>query len=176
MTLPRWLKWIAGVSAALVVLLILLAAFLDWNWLRDPIARRVAAATGRSVAINGDLNVHLSLRPRIVANDIVLGNAPGSREPVMAAIKRLDFRIDLLKLLTGVVELPEVALSDPRVLLEVNGDGVPNWIFKMGDKDMSFKFPTINELTMDRGSVTYRDPAINTEMVVVLRTVEGDQA
>ena len=175
MTLPRWLKWIAGVSAAVVALLILLAAFLDWNWLRAPIARWVSSATGRSVAINGDLNVHLSLRPRIVANGIVLGNAEGSREPAMAEIKRLDFRIDLLKLLTGMVELPELALSDPRLLLEVNGDGVPNWNFKKEDKDKSFRLPTIHKLTIDHGSVMYRDPAINTEMAFALKTLERDR-
>jgi uncharacterized protein involved in outer membrane biogenesis len=81
MTLPRSLQWIGGVLLTLIVLIILVGAFFDWNGLRDPIARRVSSSTGRSFAINGDLNVHLSLRPRVVANDIVVGNAAWGREP-----------------------------------------------------------------------------------------------
>ena len=52
---------------ALAIGVALIIAFFDWNQLREPIARRVSAFTGRSFAINGDLQVHLSLRPRIVA-------------------------------------------------------------------------------------------------------------
>lgn len=117
MTLPRSLKWVAGIFLTLIVLIILVIAFFDWNWLRDPIARKVSSSTGRSFVINGDLNVHLSMQPRIVANDIVLGNPAWSREPSMARIKRLDFRIDILKLLAGSVAFPQMALSEPHTQL-----------------------------------------------------------
>jgi len=66
-------KWLIGVAGFLIVFGALY--FLDWNLLRPYIARKVTSATGRSLTINGDLKVHLSLRPRIIANDIVMGNA-----------------------------------------------------------------------------------------------------
>jgi uncharacterized protein involved in outer membrane biogenesis len=172
MTLPRSLKWIAGAFLAPIVLIVLVDAFFDWNWLRDPIARKVSSSTGRSFAINGDLNVHLSLRPRIVANDVVLGNAAWSREPSMATIKRLDFRIDLLKLLAGSVEFPEMALSEPHVVLEVSKDGTPNWVFNEQDKNKPVEFPTIGALTIDHGSATYRDPKIKTDLALDLKTLK----
>ena len=172
MTLPRSLKWIAGIFLALIVLIVLVVAFFDWNWLRDPIARRVSSSTGRSFAINGDLNVHLSLRPRIVANGVVLGNAAWSREPSMLRIKRLDFRIDILKLLAGSVEFPEMALSEPHVVLEVSRDGTPNWVFNGQDKHKPVEFPAIGALTIDRGSAKYRDPKINTDLALDLKTLE----
>jgi uncharacterized protein involved in outer membrane biogenesis len=173
MTLPRSLKWIAGVFLALIVLIVLIVALFDWNWLRDPIARKVSSSTGRTFAINGDLNVHLSLRPRIVANDIVLGNAAWSREPGMARIKRLDFRIDLLKLLAGSVEFPEMALSEPHVVLEVGKNGTPNWVFNEQDKDKPVELPAIGALTIDRGSATYRDPKIDTDLALEIKTLEA---
>ena len=173
MTLPRSLKWIAGALLALIVLSVLAVAFLDWNWLRDPIARRVSSSTGRSFAINGDLNVHLSLRPRIVANDIVLGNAAWSREPGMLTIKRIDFRIDILKLLAGSVEFPEMALSEPHFVLEVSKDGMPNWVFNEQDKNKPVEFPVIGALTVDHGSATYRDPKLNTDLALEIKTLAG---
>ncbi len=176
MTLPRSLKWIGGALLALIVLIVLAVAFFDWNWLRDPIARRVSSSTGRSFAINGDLNVHLSLQPRIVANDIVLGNAAWGREPGMLRIKRLDFRIDILKLLAGRVEFPEMALSEPHVVLEVSRDGMPNWVFNGQDENKPVEFPAIGALTIDRGSAKYRDPKTNTDLALEVKTLADGTA
>jgi len=169
MTLTRSLKWTTGVFLALVVLIVMLV---DWNGLREPIARRISSATGRSVAVNGDLSVHLSWRPRIVANNVVFGNAAWSPDPAMVEIKRLEFTIDPFKLLIGRVEFPEVALFEPQVLLEVSQDDVPNWVFDEQDKNKSVDFPTIGVLTIDHGSVTYRDRNNHTELALDIKTLE----
>lgn len=174
MTLPRPTRWIAGAFLVLAVLVALFIAFFDWNLLREPIARRVTSATGRSFAINGDLKVHLSLQPRIVANDVVLGNAAWSSEPVMAEVKRIDFRIDLRKLLAGQVDLPEITVSQPRIALEVSRIGQVNWAFKEQAPDKPVVFPPIGRLAIDGGSATYRDPIRNTELSLELKTLAGD--
>ena len=57
MTLPRLLKWIAGVLLAPIVLVTLFIAIFGWNWLRGPIERMTVERTGRVLAINGDLTV-----------------------------------------------------------------------------------------------------------------------
>ncbi|MDI6745589.1 MAG: AsmA family protein [Rhodocyclaceae bacterium] len=175
MTLPRSLKVIGGVFLTLIVLTILVVAFFDWNSLRDPIARKVSSSTGRTFAINGDLNVHLSLRPRIVANDIVIGNAAWGREPTMATLKRLDFRIDLLKLLAGRVEFPAIALSEPHFAFEVSPDGTPNWTFTERSKNKPFEFPTVDVLTIDHGSATYRDPTTKTDLALDVKTLAAEK-
>ncbi|MEO7727529.1 MAG: AsmA family protein [Burkholderiales bacterium] len=172
MTKHRNLKIVGGILLGLSLVIVLIAVLFDWNWLREPIARRVSSSTGRSFAINGDLDVRLSLHPRIVANDIALGNAEWAREPRMAEIKRLDFRIDLLKLLAGTVVIPEMALSEPRIALEVSKDGTPNWVFDEKEKNKPFEFPTVHALSIDRGSATYRDPKINTDLAFEVKTLD----
>jgi len=144
--------------------------------LRPYIARKVTNATGRRFAINGDLDVRLSLRPRIIANDIVMGNAEWGREPNMAEIKRLDFRVDLLQLLAGHLNIPDIALSAPRVVLEVNKDGTANWVFKAHDKDKPTQIPEVGALAIDHGSATYRDPRINTDLTVEVNTWTASKA
>ncbi len=166
----RGFKWAAALSVAPFLLAALLIALFGWNWLRAPIEHQVSSATGRSFAIRGDLEIHLSLHPRIVANDLVFGNAAGSAQANMAEIKRLDFRIDLLKLLAGRVVFPEIALSEPHVVLEVGSDGTPNWRFTASDKNTPFEFPDIGALTIDHGSAIYRDPAIKTDLAFEVKT------
>src|SRR4051812_19118757 len=109
--------------AALAVLLVLALALFDWNWLRGPIEREVTRSTGRALAIKGDLEVDLSLRPLVVAHDVAFGNAAWAREPLMATARSVAFRIDLLGLLAGRLAFPEVALSQPHIALEVNRSG-----------------------------------------------------
>jgi hypothetical protein len=169
MTMSRSRRWIAGVSLTLVALLVVFVVFFDWNLLRAPIAERVSKSTGRSFAINGDLSVRLGLRPRVVANDIVIGNAAWGREPAMAQIRRVDFRIDLLQLLIGRLVFPEIALSEPRLALEVGADGKGNWIFN--ERGEGGEFPVIGELSIDRGSAVYRDAKSNTDLALVVKTL-----
>lgn len=172
--MTRTQKWLVALAGLLIGALVALY-FLDWNLLRPFIVHRVTAVTGRNFAINGDLSVQLSLRPRIIANDVVIGNADWSSESNMAEIKRLDFRIDLPKLLTGRLDFPAITLSAPRLVLEVNKDGTPNWVFKEQDKKKPFQLPEVGTLVIDRGSATYRDPRINTDLTVEIETLDGQQ-
>ena len=170
--MTRTRKWLAGIAVCLL-LLVTAVYFFDWNIARPYIARTVTSSTGRSFAINGDLEVRLSLWPRIIANDVVMGNAEWSKDPIMAEIKRADFRIDILKLLVGHLVLPEISLSEFKLVLEVNKDGAPNWVF--GQRDKQREFPSIAALAIDRGTLTFRDPTINTDLTLEVNTLAASK-
>jgi uncharacterized protein involved in outer membrane biogenesis len=172
--MTRTKKWLVGASAGLLLLGVAAVSFFDWNLARPYIARKVTESTGRNFAIDGDLKVHLSLRPRIIANGVVLGNAAWSKDPFMAEVKRADFRIDLLKLLLGRVSFPEISLSGLHLVLEVDKDGTPNWVFDRGGKPGVF--PAIGALEIDRGTVKYRDPTANTDLAFEINTLTASRA
>ena len=98
--MTRWKKWLIGTGLGLLLLVVLVNA-IDWNPARPYIARQVTSSTGRGFEIKGDLKVHLSLWPRIIAHDIVMGNAEWSKDPAMARIKRIEFTISIPRLLIG---------------------------------------------------------------------------
>lgn len=166
-------RWLIGFSVFFLLIGVGVYLF-EWNMLRGPIAKRVEAATGRAFAINGDLDVRLSLTPRITMNGLVLGNAPWAKEQYMAEVGRVDFTIEALPLWRGSVVLPEISVSEARVILEKNADGIANWIFKE-NKDDARDLPSIGALTIDRAQITYRDPAIKTDFQTDVSTVPADQ-
>jgi AsmA family protein len=170
------LRWLAAVLAALGIFALVVYALFDWNQLRGPIEREVTRATGRSFAINGDLRVELSLRPRIVANDVVMGNAPWSHDPVMADAKMVAFRIDLLDLLVGKLSFPEITLSQPHLVLEVDRKGEGNWHFAGTGNDKLPTMPSVDLLTIDDGTATYRDARDGTDMAFELKTIAADSS
>jgi uncharacterized protein involved in outer membrane biogenesis len=166
-------RWLAGITAFLALAALGVYLF-EWNMLRGPIAKRVEQATGRTFAINGDLDVRLSLVPRITVGGLVLGNAAWSKDQNMAEVGRLDFRIDALELFRGRVVLPHLNVSEARVVLEKNADGADNWTFKEKKDDDSAP-PAIGALTIDRAHITYRDPAIKTDFATDVSSVPADQ-
>ncbi len=154
------------VLAAIALLFVLAILWFDWNMLRRPIERRVAASTGREFHINGDLSVDLSMKPRVTLDRITLGNLPGAADPVMASADRLQFRLHLMPLLRGEIVLSDVTVRQPDLLLEKNRQGQANWVFKTG----STRWPTIRQLQVDRGDVVYRNPLKRTEMKFAIRS------
>src|SRR3990172_10898423 len=85
--MARSKKWLLGI-AGFLVLLFAAIYFLDWNLLKPHIERRVSASSGRTFAINGDLEVHLALRPRIIVSGVVMGNAAWAPDPGHIRIAR----------------------------------------------------------------------------------------
>ena len=164
--MTRTQKWPAGI-AALVVIIGVALYFFDWNLAKPYIARKVTAATGRTFAINGDLDVRLSLTPRIRADQVVFGNAPWSSDPNMVEVKRVELSIELLPLLSGHVRLPEVTMSEPRVVLERSNEGAPNWEFK---KREGARMPDIGAFAIDRGTLVFRDPQLKTNLTIDVET------
>jgi uncharacterized protein involved in outer membrane biogenesis len=167
-------RWVLSLSA-IVALIGAGVYFFEWNMLRGPIAKRVEHVTGRSFAINGDLKVHLSRTPRITVEGLTLGNVSWASEPLMAKIGRLDFTIDPLPLWRGRVVLPHLSVSEARVALERNAQGVGNWVFDTEKKEDSKEPPAIGALVLDRTSITFRDPAIKTDFAADIATVPQEE-
>jgi uncharacterized protein involved in outer membrane biogenesis len=178
------LKWIGIVFVSFLLLFVLLLALMDWNWVRGYAARKLSDMIGRTLTIEGDLDIAWSWRPRIHAERIRLENAPWSREPFMVKLAALDFRIDLGALITGRVVLPEITLRQPRVLLERSSEGEPNWRFQAdpvaetaGDAvvpEERTELPVIGQLQIEDGRVVYRDLSTQTDITATLATIQGE--
>ena len=109
-----------------------LAAFLTFNPndYKPQIIAAVAQATGRTVTLAGPLAVKLSWVPTLTAQDVRLGNIPGGSAPDMAQINQIETRIALLPMLQHRLEIQDLVLRHPSVLLERTADGRPNWLFQ----------------------------------------------
>ncbi len=150
----------AWVLLGVTILVATCIALFDWNWLRGPVSTYLSGKFGRAVTI-GTLRGEFSLQPRLVADDVTLANASWGTDALMARVRRVAIRVDLLSLIQPVVSLPELTLVQPALLLERNADGNSNWT--LGDAP---EFPRIGRLTIDSGNVRFLDPASGTDITV----------
>ena len=170
MTLPRSLKWIAGVVLGSIALAVLFFAIFGWNWLRGPIERMALEKTGRVLAINGDLKIKLGWPwPRLSADGVTFANPAWAKEPQMVAAEVVAITIDLPQLLRKNIVLPEVRLERGVVYLEQGAEGKRSWLLDRNQQDEGARIQ-IDRLTLEHGMLGYDDAAQKTSIRSQLST------
>jgi uncharacterized protein involved in outer membrane biogenesis len=177
----RVLKWL-GIGLGVLVLLIVGAlAMLETSWARDFVARRASAALGREVRIDENFHIDWSLTPKIRAGGIHLANTDWAGGGEMADIGAVEVTLDLRRLISGTVAIPQLTLIDPKVKLARNAEGTGNWDFPNLRKtppqegDGSPNLPEIAHIEVKGGEVEYRDDKLNVQVASTVNTERSDK-
>ena len=160
---------IAAVLGAIGMLVVAAVALPNWNLLRGPIAQYLSSKLDRTVSIDGDFKVRVSLQPEIEVNGLALGNAPWGTHPMMAQIERARFCIDLAPLFRGRIVVPEAHLLRAAVVLERNAEGTANWEFREGRPEGGWALE-IGSLTIQESELVYEDPQIETKIRLAIES------
>lgn len=172
-----------GVGAVIGVVVTGVAIFLatlDQNRAKKYISAVVSSATGRRLNIDGDLKLDLGWVSRVSAGDIQLANADWSSRRQMVEIGLVDAKIDLWQLLTHFrLVLPAVTISQPRVILEKNAQGLANWEFRAAPAAISpvpekrTEFPVIEKLVIRDGTLLFDNQESKTQTELKLSQAEA---
>lgn len=160
-----------GGLAALVVVAIVTLLVIDWNVLRSTLGDRASAASGRDLAIKGNLDVDIwSWTPELVAQDVIFGNAPWASKPEMLRVSEVYLKIRLMPILTGRLEVERLRLVKPVVALE-RKDGKANWDLEGGTPaEVAAEaaapteredFPVMMQLEITDGVLHFQDPDLD---------------
>jgi uncharacterized protein involved in outer membrane biogenesis len=121
------LKIVGGILVLLIVALLVAPFFIDLNSYKGMIAEQAKAATGRDLAIEGDISLSLLPLPSVTVEGIKFGNAPEGAAANMAEIARVEVEVALLPLLSKSVEVKKISLVRPVIVLEKLPGGAGNW-------------------------------------------------
>lgn len=151
----------------LIAILVLILLW-DWNWFKGPLERAVQARTGRVLQI-GNLDVDLGRTTTIRGDDIRFANAGWAKQPQMASADRVELDIRIWPLLHGSVQMPEIRLSRPDVLLQTAPrKGEPgNWDFLGGG---SGEPPQLKRLYITDGKLQFLDEPGRTRVDLTVRS------
>lgn len=122
------------IGLAVVVVVVVAAAFIipgliPLDTYKMQLAEQVKAATGRDLAIDGDVQLTILPNLAVTAEGVRFSNAPDGSAPEMATLESLRATVQLLPLIGGDIAIDEFVLVKPEILLEVNEQGRPNWQF-----------------------------------------------
>jgi uncharacterized protein involved in outer membrane biogenesis len=132
------LKWILVTGAVLIVVLIVTVCAIllsyDYNDLKPQIAKAVWNATGRELTIGGDIKLKLGLIPALVLTDIKFQNAPWGTRTNLAKIRYFEIQVALLPLLKRNIEVKQLILVEPEIVIETDKHGKSNLVFAAPQK------------------------------------------
>ncbi len=101
---------------------------LDFNEYKDLIAEQVKEATGRDLIIAGELNLEISLNPKIAVEGVQLSNADWGSRKDMISVEKFAAEVSLMPLLSGTIDVNRVVLQGVDLLAETDVNGKGNWI------------------------------------------------
>jgi uncharacterized protein involved in outer membrane biogenesis len=117
-----------AVLLLLVVLAVLPALLIDKDTVKRRISRAAYEATGRELAIAGEIGFSFLPTPHLTAEGVRLANWPDSAEPWMLSVRRVVATVSPLALLRGDLAVGTLELDSPTLLLERRA-GRGNWAF-----------------------------------------------
>lgn len=115
------------VGAIVVVAAGTMYALFDAEQYKRALTKHVVDVTGRTIAVNGPVVLEFGLPPRIVLNDVRVGNPRWSRRLEMGRIKQVKIEVNPLRALSGENSIGEMRLEGADVILEANAAGQGNW-------------------------------------------------
>ena len=163
-TFWKVLRWTALSLAVLLGLLIgvpLIVALLGISisaapW-RGSIADTASQTLGRTVSLEGPLELIPTLRPTLTVGGIRVANPPGFSAPEFASLGQARLRLELLPLLSGHIQVVEVTAEDVRLRLEKSADGRVNWQFQLPASQPKSSVASANAVRLDSiAGVAYR--------------------
>lgn len=105
---------------------------LDVDAYKPALTDAVKRATGRELVIDGPLKLTLLPVPRVSARSVRFANAVGATGAQMVDVQWVGASPSWWALLQGRVEVGTLTLYKPKLVLETDANGVPNWEFKPG--------------------------------------------
>jgi uncharacterized protein involved in outer membrane biogenesis len=174
--------WIVGgLVGLLIVAAVAVPFFIDLNDYKAEIAAQAKKATGRDLAIDGNISLSILPSPGVTVSGIRFGNAPGGSQPDMATLESAKVKVALMPLFSGKVEVEEVILEKPTFVFEKLKDGSGNWQIapeveapEAGVVPEQNAAPSsgggmavvIKNASIEGGTLIYRDLAAGTEQKV----------
>jgi AsmA protein len=129
--MPKILKYILYALAGLILVLVLVIAgvvlFVDPNDYRGRIEQAASQQLGRSVQINGPMELSFYPWLGLEVQDIALANAQGFGPEDMVSVHKAGLKVKLLPLLSREVQVGTLLLEDATFNLAKNAQGKTNW-------------------------------------------------
>ncbi|MEH6640478.1 AsmA family protein [Vreelandella glaciei] len=111
-----------------VALIMVTLALMPWNFLKPVITDRIEQATGRSVAIHGDVEISLFPHPQLALHQLEISNPDWTTADHLLTAEQVTLTPSLIDLLQGELTLEKLNFSGSTLNLEQRDNAPANWV------------------------------------------------
>jgi uncharacterized protein involved in outer membrane biogenesis len=182
MPVPKFVRWIAYVVGGLIAIILVVVVVLslvqipiDLTKQKGAIEAVASRSLGRSLKIDGKVQVTTSLWPAFKIEGVRLGNPKGFETGDFAQMKFAKIQVAVLPLLLTKIHIQEFSVKGLAVTLLENKEGAVNWSSQVakdstpepqkqkrpeaeeGEPKLASDSLVVRKLTLKDITVTYRD-------------------
>jgi AsmA protein len=147
------------------VALVAASAFIPAETVRNAVLAEIRSTTGLEPRVRGEVTVSLFPTATVSFSDVTLGDDRDATPPLAA--DKLTATLRLLPLLIGQIETADVALTRPRLTINLEADGRSNWSSVVAALARTLKpgapasehVMSFSEIRMTGGTVAINDAA-----------------
>jgi AsmA protein len=145
-------------AVAALVTVVAIALLLDRDAVRAAVDAQVRAATGMELTVSGPIRVSLLPTPTVTFRDVKLGETD---KPALS-VDELTANLRMLPLALQQFEIADLILSNPRIIIRRDADGLSNWepLIERLEGQLKAgpgKAVSFSEVRIRNGVLTYRD-------------------
>jgi uncharacterized protein involved in outer membrane biogenesis len=148
---------IFGVLVLVAVAALAALVFVDPSVFRNQLETRASAAFGREFIIEGPISLERSLRPRIILEEITIGNPDWATGSHFATAEKVGVQVALFPLLLGDLRVLDVSFAGVKLFIEEGPDGADN--YSLGAQNQSETpgvLPSIDQLSVKDTTINFR--------------------
>lgn len=138
----------------IVLLIVIVPNFIDWNHYKSPLIAALKRHTGLEADFKGPLHLKLFPTLRIDATDVAIKNSLKGKAANLLEIESISMKVTLWPLMWGRVDIEKVTLLNPTIYLEVLQNGQQNWVFENGQLPKEKLTPSSQEISPSSGGVS----------------------
>jgi AsmA protein len=116
---------LAASLAAVIGAFALASLLIRADTVRDMVKAEIRAATGIEPILRGDVSVSLFPAGVVTFFDVALADEGAARHALSA--ERLTAHLNFLSLLVGRIDVSEIVLVRPQIVVNIDADGHSNW-------------------------------------------------
>ncbi|MBX9773908.1 MAG: AsmA family protein [Xanthobacteraceae bacterium] len=153
---------VASLLGAGLALLLILSVVIPADAVRDAVKSQIRAVTGLDPVLRGDVSVSLFPTGSVRFNDVSLGDSTGA--PALSA-QQLLVRLRFFSFLFGRIEIADVTLVRPTIMIAFASDGTSNWGEHIGTLAQALtptnleRAKSFSEIRISEGTAIIRDEA-----------------
>lgn len=159
--------------ALVVAALFLVPPALDWEQFRPEITEQLEDATGRTLEIEGAIEVSILPAPTMTVTDLRIAGAPGAASPDLVRVESLDLALALGPLLGGEIAVTSLELFEPVFELQRLADGRPSWLVEDAGAPSAEEAAAAADAEGDGLALARIDSATIRNGVIVYRHADG---
>lgn len=176
MRISTVLKIIGVLVIAVIVAAVAVLLTIDPNDYKGDIQQAAKDATGRDLAIDGDISLDLGLTTALSIGGVRFANAEWGSKPDMLRAEEVAVQVAVLPLISGQVDVKGLVIRNASILLETSADGRSNAEFgEMVEKEKPAEAEAgeaisiaINNVVIENAAVTIRDARQKSETELVI--------